>query len=146
MGCGLPADLCIPEHWSALPGARTERAGFRADCPGCGQPRCLSVHAKGRYPSWNLFCQPRCDRDTVRAKLAELLPGCVSVRYSPRHAVDPERLVSVILDKSIPPNALRVALLQELGWKAAEIRSKLDLPKSTYYDTVRILGLHRRSA
>ena len=132
-------------HWcEKLDGARRERAGWRADCPVCKSARRLSIQVKGPRPSWNSHCG--CDRAEVRARLAELLPGCVSARYQGKHRADPDELLIVILDKSIPPNALRVALLRCFGWNAERIRKELGLPKSTYYDTVRILGRNRRSA
>ena len=146
MSCGeLPAD-CIIGHWcEKLPGAHREPAGWRFDCPVCGRKRRLSVQVKGRYPSWNLHCG--CDRAEVQGKLADALPGCISSRRrAKKSAPDPDELMAIILDKSIPPNALRVALLRQYGMSATEIRMALGLPKSTYYDTVRILGLNRRSA
>lgn len=120
MPCGLSGrggdvDLDIRQHWSTLPGARMEKAGLRADCPGCGAHRGLSVQDKGGYyPAWNLHCDPTCDRDAVRAKLAALLPGCVSVRYSPRHAIDRDDLIS-LADSSMPPQSLRLAMYELAG-------------------------------
>ena len=147
MTCGWEAEDCVLSHWcEKVPDIRREPAGWRAPCPGCGKPRCLSVQVKGRYPVWNLHCQPRCDRNEVRRKLAEMLPGCVSARYSPKHAVNRDELVAIALDKSLPPNALRVAILQELGLSTPEIKTKLRLPKQSWSDVVRILGQNRRSA
>lgn len=144
-----PAELAEDEiftRWRpVLPGAHQEPAGWRFDCPGCGAPRGLSVQAKPgkRRPEWNLvYCE--CDRADVRAKLAAL--GLVSARYSPKHAVDPDELILIILDRSLPPNALRVVLLQRLGMSTPDIRSKLGLPKQSWSDVVRILGRNRRSA
>jgi hypothetical protein len=122
-----------------------ERAGLRADCPGCGKHRGLSAQVKGRYVTWNLpTCA--CARDTVRVKLAAALPGCLSVRYAPRTAVNRDVLMALMLDKSLPPNALRVAVLLELGMKTPDIRSKLGLSRQRWSEVVRIIGQNRRSA
>lgn len=147
MGCGLrgEGELDLLEHWTTLPGARMERAGLRADCPGCGKHRGLSAQVKGRYVSWNLpACM--CDRDEVRPKLAAALPGCLSVRYTPRTAVNRDALIALMLDKSLPPVALRVAALQALGMRTPEIRSKLGLSRQRWSEVVRITGQNRRSA
>jgi hypothetical protein len=143
--CGLlPAD-CITDHWCPPLSARREPAGWRAPCPVCGSPRGLSIQVKGRYPAWNLHC--KCDRADVQPELDTLVPcRSSSGRRAKKSAPDPDELMAIITDKSIPPNALRVALLRCYGMSAAEIRFMLGLPKSTYYDTVRILGLNRRSA
>jgi hypothetical protein len=141
--CGLNAADCITDHWCPVLGAWKEPAGWRAPCPVCGSKRGLSVQVKGPRPSWDNKCE--CDRAEVRAKLAALLPSCVSARYSPKRAVDRDELVGILLDKSLPPNALRVAALHALGLNADEIRAKLGMPKQTWSDAVRILGRNRRS-
>ncbi len=141
--CGLPAADCITDHWCPVLGGWKEPAGWRAPCPACGSKRALSIQVKGPRPSWNVLCT--CDRTEVRAKLAELLPSCVSARYTPKHTAGPDELISIILDKSLPPNALRVLLLHELGMSTSDIRSKLALPKQSWSDVVRILGRNRRS-
>lgn len=146
MPCGLAGDaeLDILEHWTALPGARMEPVGLRADCPVCGAYRGLSVQDKGhRYPDWKNHCE--CDRSEVRAKLAAILPGCVSARYAPRHAADAEEIVALVLDRSVTINALRLGCLRALGMSEKEAKEKLALPRRTYYDAVRILAQNRRS-
>lgn len=147
MGCGLPAEECIAQHWTELPGAKpvTREGKTHADCPVCGKYRCLSVWPNGRYPSWSLKCKPKCDREEARRKLAALLTqGCISLRYSPRHAaVDHDELVSLFFDKSLTPNALRVAGLQSLGISTAEIREKLGLNRQRWSEVVGVLS--RRS-
>jgi len=118
-------------------------SGWRFDCPVCMKARRLSVQAMvGKaHPEWNSHCG--CPRGDVRAALAKL--GLVSARYSPRHAIDVDELVSIILDRSLPPNALRVLLLQKLGMSTPDIRSKMGLSKQSWGDVVRKLGLRRRS-
>ena len=146
----VPAELAEDEiylAWRAvLRGHHREGAGHRFDCPSCGKDRRLSVQAKPgkRHPEWNpVGCG--CDRDDVGAKLAGL--GLISsARRARKSAPDPGEVLDLILDKSLPPNALRVAVLRAYGMNAAEIRKRLGLPRSTYYDTVRILGRNRRSA
>ena len=53
-------------------------------------------------------------------------------------------LAALFLDKSLPPNALRLAGLRALGMPEAQIRAKLAMPKRTYYDAVEILRRPRR--
>jgi len=141
----LAQDEIYTQWRPVLSHAHEEPAGWRFDCPVCGAPRGLSVQAKPdkRHPEWNpVYCG--CSRGDVRAALAKL--GLVTNRYSPRHAIDREELVSIILDRSLPPNALRVVLLQKLGMATPDIRSKLGLSKQSWSDAVRILGRNRRSA
>lgn len=144
MACGFDPQSCIVEHWMPVLSGRREPAGWRAPCPVCGTARALSIQPKGRYPAWNLHCG--CDRDDVHAKLAALLPGCISSRRrAKKSAPDPGELVQIVLDTSLTPAALRVALLQHLGMSSTEIRIRLAMPKQTWSDVVRILGQNRRS-
>lgn len=131
MPCGLARDpeLDLLEHWSTLPGALTERAGLRADCPVCGFHRGLSAQVKTKRVEWNLWCQPRCDRDAVRAKLAAALPGCISVRYSPRHAVDRDDLIR-LADSRMPPQSLRLALLEYAGMSTQAALDRLGVQRA----------------
>jgi hypothetical protein len=121
MRCGLAAADCITDHWCPALGGRKEPAGWRAACPACGAERALSVQVKGRYPAWNLFCQ--CDRADVRAKLAALLPSCVSVRYSPKRAGRDQLAALALAD--IPPQSLRLGLLELAGMPTAEALARL---------------------
>jgi hypothetical protein len=82
------------------------------------------VQAKGRYVSWNLFCDPRCERNTVRLKLAELLPGCVSARYAPRHSVSSDDLIR-IADSSMAPQSLRLAMYEMAGLGTQEALDRM---------------------
>lgn len=112
-------------HWCAkLDGARREQAGWRADCPVCKSARRLSVQAPGRYPKWNTFCG--CDRAEVRTRLAELLPGCVSARYSPRHAIDADELVKLAL-ADIPPQSKCLGMLELAGYSTAKALDALGI-------------------
>ena len=79
----------------------------------------------------------------IRAAFADLLP-CWKGRKPRRAAIDRDELAALLLDKSLPPNALRVAGLRALGMPEAQIRAKLRLPKRTYYDAVRILSCRPR--
>lgn len=145
MACGLYAEDCIIEHWMPLLGGHREPSTWRAPCPLCDAERePLSIWIRARRIEWRNHC--RCERAKVHARLAELLPGCVTVRYSPKRAVDRDELIAIALDKSLPPNALRVAVLQALGMPTPEIRAKLGLPKQSWSDVVRILGQNHRSA
>lgn len=124
MPCGLAAADCITDHWCPVLSGRREPASWRAPCPVCGSARALSVQAKGKYPAWNLFCD--CGRPDVRAKLAELLPGCVSARYKPRHAVDRDDLIRLAL-ADIPPQSLRLGMLELAGVATAEALARLGI-------------------
>jgi hypothetical protein len=143
--CGLAAADCLAEHWSrTLDGFYRERSGWRATCPLCHTPRALSIQDDRGRVVWNCHHAPACDRDTIRAKLAELLPACLSagnMRGTHIQAVE-----ALLTDKTLPPNALRVAALLELGWTAERIRDELKMPRSTWADAVRILGQRPRSA
>lgn len=142
MACGLLAEDCIVCHWMPALDGRREPAGWRAPCPACGMPRGLSVTTGGRYPKWNLFCP--CDRDKVRARLAELLPDCVKAR--PRQtAVDSAALAAYALDRSIPELALRVLMLEMSGMGTAEACDRLGISRAQRYRTVSQVRQHRRS-
>jgi hypothetical protein len=144
VACGwLPEDCCT-DHWSATLHGHKEKATWRAPCPLCASSRVLSYWPEGRYVRWKNHC--KCDRDAVRAKLAEMLPGCVSARYRPKHAVDCDEVISLALDKTVTVSALRLGCLRAMGMPEKEAKEKLGLPRRTYYDAVRILAHHRRSA
>lgn len=142
MSCGLDAEDCIVSHWMPVLDGRREPAGWRAPCPVCKAPRLLSVSVGGRYPKWNLFCP--CDRDEVRARLAELLPECVNGK--PRKvAVDSAGLAAYALDRSIPELALRVLLLEMTGMGTAEACDRLGISRAQRYRTVSQVRQSRRS-
>ena len=143
MACGWEPPDCIAAHWSPTLKGHAEKATSRAPCPLCGEARRLSYWPEGRSVRWKNHCG--CKRDAVRAKLADLLPGCVSARYQPRHAVDRDEVVSLVLDKAVTINALRLGCLRAVGMTEKEAKEKLGLPRQTYYDAVRILVQSRRS-
>lgn len=141
--CGLDAASCIVEHWCQLPGARKEPVGWRADCPACGEARRLSIQAKGPRPSWNVHCG--CDRAEVRAKLAALLPQCISARYAPRRAIGRDDLVTLAEDRSLHELALRVALLEAAGIGVIEACERLGVSRAQRYRIVSQVRQRRRS-
>ena len=118
----------------------------------CGKPDCLEVTVKPSgiiYRCWydptrGKSRRPGCPTEAIRAELADLLP-CWKGRKPRRPMPGRDELMTLLLDKSLPPNALRVAGLRALGMPEAQIRAKLKLPKRTYYDAVRILARNRWS-
>jgi hypothetical protein len=142
LACGRDAEDCIISHWMPVLGGRREPAGWRAPCPACETPRGLSVAVGGRYPKWNIFCP--CDRDDVRAKLAELLPDCVTARRR-KGTVDAAELAKYALDRSIPELALRVLLLELSGMGITEACDKLGMSRAQRYRTVSQVRQSRRS-
>jgi len=151
-GLGFPPDLCAEDHWGRSLDGGKEGEHYRFRCPVCGAPRALEVTVKGPgiiYRCWynppgSKRVRPGCPTEAIRAELADLLP-CWKGRKPRRAAPDRDELVALLLDKSLPPNALRVAGLRALGMPEAQIRAKLKLPKRTYYDAVRILARNRWS-
>ena len=153
MACGLgfPAELCAEDHWCrALDGGKAGEH-YRFRCPVCGKPGCLEVTVKSSgiaYRCWydptrGTKRRPGCPTEAIRAELADLLP-CWKGRKPRRQLPDRDVLVSILLDKSLPPNALRIAALRALGMPEAQIRARLKMPKRTYYDAVTILSRVRR--
>lgn len=125
-----PADLVVDKitrDWCpVLQHGHREPAGWRFACPCCGSGRVLSVQAKGRYPRWNNHCP--CDRAEVRARLADL--GLVSRRYAPRRPVaDRDELAALAL-ADLPPQSLKLALLELSGMTTTEALDKLGIRRS----------------
>jgi hypothetical protein len=142
-GLGFTAEQCARDHWErSLDGGR-EGAHYRFRCPVCGGARNLEVTVKGESIAYRCWRKPACDKAALRAELADVLP-CWKGRKPRRAAIDRDELVALLLDKSLPPNALRLAALRALGMPEAQIRAKLGLPKRTYYDAVGILSRSRR--
>jgi hypothetical protein len=141
--CGaLAAEDCATDHWCPEFDGRRENAGWRAACPLCLADRALSWKVASGRVAWWTFCT--CPEDALRAKLAMRLPDCM-----PRRARRQPNLLlmeSLAADKSVTVNALRVAILQELGWTAGQIRAELKMPRQTWSDAVRKLGQRPRSA
>jgi hypothetical protein len=145
VACALEftAEQCADDHWKrALEGGKEGRH-YRFRCPVCGVARALEVTVKGESIAYRCWHKPACDKERLRAELADLLP-CWKGRKPRRAAPDRDELVALLLDKSLPPNALRVAMLRALGMPEAQIRAKLKLPKRTYYDAVQILSSRPR--
>ncbi len=143
MRCGaLDAESCATGHCCPAFGGHRE-PGWRADCPLCQAERALFWKVQNGRVRFRSFCADH-DEDMVLPALAERLPECVSVR-SRRGRPDAAELEALALDKTITPNALRMAILRELGWGTRRIAGELKLPRRTYYDAVRILAQRPRS-
>ena len=155
MACGLgfPDDLCAKDHWERSLGGGKVGQHYRLRCPVCGKNGCLEVTVKSTgilYRCWykppgSKKERPGCSTEAIRAELADLLP-CWKGRKPRRPAIDRDELVALMLDKTLPPNALRIAGLRALGMPEAQIRAKLKIPERTYYDALRILAGKRWSA
>ena len=155
MACGLgfPAEQCAEDHWCRVLVGGKVGQHYRFRCPVCGKPDCLEVTVKPSgiiYRCWydptrGKSRRPGCPTEAIRAELADLLP-CWKGRKPRRRAIDPDELAAILLDKSLPPNALRIAGLRALGVPEAQIRAKLKIPERTYYDALRILAGKRWSA
>ena len=145
MACGLgfTAEECARDHWERCLDGGKEGKHYRFRCPVCGGARNLEVTVKGDSIAYRCWRKPACDKAALRAELADLLP-CWSGPKPRRTALDRDELVALMLDKSLPPNALRLAALRALGMPEAQIRAKLNLPRRTYYDAVTILSLPRK--
>ena len=116
-----------------VPGARPPqrpRATLRS-----GQARLL--------PVW--FCHCGCPEELVGRAIAKAVPCCTWSPPRRKRGPDLELARELLLDKSLPPNALRIGALLALGMDMKEITRALEIPRSTYYDAVRILGQRPRS-
>lgn len=144
MACGLgfTAKQCADDHWSRCLEGGEERSHYRFRCPVCGGERNLEVTIKGNDLAYRCWRKPRCETPDIRNALADLLP-CWKGPKPRRPAIDRDEMIALLLDKTLPPNALRLAGLRALGMPEAQIRAKLGLPRRTYYDAVRILSLPR---
>lgn len=153
MACGLDFTLeqCAEDHWQRTLGGELVGQHHRLRCPVCGKAACLEVTVKSTgiiYRCWykppgSKRERPGCRTEDIRAELAELLP-CWKGRKPRRAEPDRAELTALFLDKSLPPNALRLAGLRALGMPEAQIRAKLGLPRRTYYDAIAILSRPRK--
>ena len=142
---GMTAADCIADHWLPALGGLPEPGSGRAPCPVCGTSRALSVQVRGGRPVWCAHCDPACDRAAIGAAIAAAV-ACYSVpRRRRRPRPDLDELRALLLDTSLPPNALRLGALAALGIGTAEAAEMLKMPKRSYYDAVRILAQNRRS-
>lgn len=145
-GGGLEPPDCIADHWCPPLDARKEHAGWRAPCPVCAAIRALSIQVKGGRIVWNSHCDPPCDRDAIGKALTAAVPCyTATARRARKPPVNLEQIQALLLDKSVPPNALRIGCLQALGMSMKEIVRELGIPRSTYSNAVRILGQKPRS-
>lgn len=145
MACGLgftPAQ-CAEDHWRRVLGGTKEPNHWRAPCPVCKRPRNLEISLKGGGVIARCWTKPVCDKAELRDALDEIVP-CRTPRKRRRPAVDYDELTAILLDKSLPPNAMRLGGLRALGMPEKQIKEKLAFPRQTYYDAVRILGQRRR--
>jgi len=138
-----PAD-CATDHWCPPLGGRAERAGWRAPCPACGLLRALSIQVKGRQLVWNTHCG--CARSTVTQILRSAVPCAATARRARKPAADLAEVEALLSDRSLPASAIQVGGLRALGITTEDILRRLSMPRSTYYDAVRILGQKPRSA
>lgn len=137
---------CITDHWTAALHGHPEPAGLRAPCPvrlhrSNRDP--LSVQVKGGRPVWNCHCG--CPDEVIGRAIAKAVPCYTWSPRRPKRGPDLELARGLLLDKSLPPNALRIGTLLALGMDMREITRALEMPRSTYYDAVRILGQRPRS-
>lgn len=127
MPCGWePAD-CAIEHWCKILGGHREPATWRAPCPLCGATSThvpLTYWVQGSRIRWKSYCP--CERDAIRIKLAELLPGCVAARYTGRHRVESADLIK-LADSSMPPQSLRLALYELAGMSTQAALDRLGI-------------------
>jgi hypothetical protein len=127
-GRGEPtAEDCAIRCWSdALVklGAHREANGqWRANCPvpDCGAERSLEYDAPGKHVRWRSFCG-RHDREAVRPHLAGLIGPCMP-RNRPAPAIGAELIALALAD--LPPQSLRLALMEMAGMPTGEALAKL---------------------
>ena len=143
---GFDAKDCITDHWAKPLNGWAEPAGVRAWCPvrdHHSDRAQLSVQAKHGRAVWFSHCG--CPDERIGRVIAAKVP-CYT--WSPprrKRGPDVELARELLLDKSLPPNALRIGALLALGMDMKEITRALEMPRSTYYDAVRILGQRPRS-
>ena len=143
---GELAKDCITDHWLPPLHGRPEPSAGRAPCP-VRQHQSdrgpLSIQAKGGRPVWNCHCG--CPDELIGKAIAAVVPCYSWSPPRPKRGPDLELARELLLDKSLPPNALRIGGLLALGMSMKEITAALKMPRSTYYDAVRILGQRPRS-
>lgn len=127
-GLGLPdAEDCAADHWSHLLDGRREPNGqWRANCPvpDCGASRSLEYDAPGKHVRWRSFCG-RHDKDAVRPHLAALVGPCMP-NGSRRAPIDHDDLIALTL-AGLPPQSLRLGLLEMAGMPTADALAKLGI-------------------
>jgi hypothetical protein len=140
-GLGLPdAEDCAADHWSPALDGRRERGGqWRADCPvpGCKAKRALEYDAPGRHVRWRSFCGEH-DKDAVRPYLVKLVGPCMP---SGRRTIEADLVALATAD--LPPQSLRLGLLEMAGMTTAEALAELGIGpthKRRVIDPLRRLG------
>jgi hypothetical protein len=124
---------------------RAETNSGRAPCP-IGEhqdPRLISIQVKNGRPVWNHHCG--CNEEAIGRAIADAVACYTWSARRPKRSADLVLLRELLMDKSLPPNALRIGGLLAMGVGMGEITRELKIPRSTYYDAVRILGQKRRS-
>ena len=144
MSCGLLPQDCVTDHYCPpLDGRASSPGQWSARCPCCGERKLsLRVGDQARVV-WK--CHRGCAHADILAALRNVISAACLPRAPGRHrkpGQPPEmkRLADFIVSEKIPPAALRIALLREMGIPPAEARERLGLKKSTYYDAMKILG------
>jgi hypothetical protein len=142
---GFDAEDCLSDHWLRPLKGRPVPSGGRAPCPVCGTDRSISIQVRSGRVVWNRHaCE--CGENVIGQAIAAAV-ACYRhpARRTRKPRPDLERVEALLLDKSVPPNALRIGGLLALGKNMTEILRELKIPRSTYYDAVRILGQKPRS-
>lgn len=145
MACayGERAKDCAVLHWCGELGARAEADGWRAPCPAPGCPttdtRLLKFSIRGQGIGWTSYC-PHHDKDTLRPILRRRLKGCIGGRGPA--PIDPAELTELALS-GLPPQSLRLGLLEMAGMTTADALAKLGVGpthKRRVIDPLRKLG------
>jgi hypothetical protein len=134
-----------PEYGLRRSGTPSEMQWGQGRCPACGGGHCLSVRiASGRI---EVHCnrKPSCPGDTLREKIAERFPQCISMRRpKPRPDIRAEA-EAIVLDSTLSAATLRLRILMLTSeLTAKEAASKLGYSRSTYYAAVGNLGRGKR--
>lgn len=144
---GDKAKDCIIGHWVGhIPGCVPAPAGIRAPClirEHRSDRLPLSIEAKNGRVVW--FCHCGCPDDAIGRAIAARVACYTLSAKRPKRGPDLDLARDLLLDKSVPGNALRIGVLLALGMDMKEITRELKVPRSTYYDAVRILGQRPRS-
>jgi hypothetical protein len=139
--CSEDRETCVSSHFCETLDGRREGVGWRMRCPVCTTRRALSVQVNGAVIVWNCHHKPACDREAIRNALAALLP-CVTPARVKKLSVDREELIR-LADCDLPKTALRIAIFQLAGISPQEVRRRLKLSESTYYESMKHLALRK---
>lgn len=118
---------------------------WRGDCFLCEGVRAFRLSIENGVLLWH--CHGDCTQAALQEALATRFPGCFKLSARQEGAARDSEMRALLLDPDVPAGALRLGLLMSLdGLSALDARKKLEMGRSTYYDSVRILGQRRRSA